>query len=315
MKEKIKAQGGFIQTPLLIVIIMGVLVLSSGYLGTHQYRNYQAEKVKQKEQAELNQKKEEGRQQKLQGLLDLQREDLEKQKIEIEALKNKKPEVIEETKKLELPNKNDLQTIIKYWHPVVVYVLCEFEYSNGVILYQSGSGTLCKTRHTISGNMAIKVITNNHVLSDEKNNGSNKCSVVVPFDQTYTMINDGTSEITGRDDVDLGGIVINNPSKYLQDLSLLQQEGINACRSVPDLGSPIAILGYPAIGSQTDITITQGIISAYDGNYYVTDAKIEHGNSGGAAIDINNNCYLGIPTWVEAGTIESLGRILKWQAT
>ena len=69
-------------------------------------------------------------------------------------------------------------------------------------------------------------------------------------------------------------------------------------------------MGYPSIGSQTDITATEGIISGYDGNYYVTSAKVERGNSGGAAVALKDNCYLGIPTFVQVGDIESLARIL-----
>lgn len=297
-----------------LIITIGVILAIVGiYNG---YQRYQAKKVATELQAQELVRAQQEKEAKTEE--ERKKQDLEvtKLKDDLEALKNQKPKTQTIIKEVPTPStKTDLQAIIKYWHPIVVYVLCEFDYSDGTAVYQSGSGTLNKTQHTTSGTLGIKVMTNRHVLVAEGFNGPTQCSVVVPFDKTYTMVNDGSSDITGRDDVDLGGIVINNPSTYLQNLPLLQQQGINACGSIPDLGSPIAILGYPAIGSRTDITITQGIISAYEGDYYVTDAKIEHGNSGGAAIDINNNCYLGIPTWVETGTVESLGRILKWQAT
>jgi len=76
------------------------------------------------------------------------------------------------------------------------------------------------------------------------------------------------------------------------------------------IGDEIIILGYPTIGSQDDITVTRGIISGYDGDYYITDAKIEHGNSGGVAILLKDNCYLGIPSYTISGEAESLARIL-----
>jgi len=79
-------------------------------------------------------------------------------------------------------------------------------------------------------------------------------------------------------------------------------------------GDEIVVLGYPDVGSPTGITATDGIISGYNGNYYVTSAKVEHGNSGGAAIDVANNCYLGIPTYVETDSADSLAGVLKWQA-
>ncbi|OGZ79776.1 MAG: hypothetical protein A2256_03415 [Candidatus Staskawiczbacteria bacterium RIFOXYA2_FULL_32_7] len=76
------------------------------------------------------------------------------------------------------------------------------------------------------------------------------------------------------------------------------------------LGDQIIVLGYPSIGSEESITVTAGIISGLETDYYVTDAKIDHGNSGGAAILLKYSCYLGIPTWVNPGSFESLGRIL-----
>jgi hypothetical protein len=82
----------------------------------------------------------------------------------------------------------------------------------------------------------------------------------------------------------------------------------------------MVILGYPVYGtgagtytsvfSTIEITATEGIISGMDEIYYTTSAKIDHGNSGGLAIDENNDCYIGIPTAAIEGQIESLGRIL-----
>nr|MDQ3014484.1 hypothetical protein [bacterium] len=66
--------------------------------------------------------------------------------------------------------------------------------------------------------------------------------------------------------------------------------------------------------SRVDVTATEGIISGYEGNYYITSAKIEQGNSGGAAISLRDNCFLGIPTLTLVGKVESLGRILDWQS-
>jgi S1-C subfamily serine protease len=70
-------------------------------------------------------------------------------------------------------------------------------------------------------------------------------------------------------------------------------------------------LGYPFIGTSDNVTVTSGVISGIEQDYYVTDAKIDHGNSGGAAILTKNDCWLGIPSAAAVGSIESLGRILK----
>ncbi len=58
------------------------------------------------------------------------------------------------------------------------------------------------------------------------------------------------------------------------------------------------------------MTVTEGIISGFDENYFITSAKVEQGNSGGAAISLKNNCYLGTPTFSTKGNLESLARIL-----
>ena len=116
-----KNQKGFIQISILIAIIAGVLILGGGgYLGVKQYQNYKSEQIEQKKLAELNQRNEEERQNKLQELLDSQSGELEKQKSEIEALKNKKPETVTQTIIKEVPapvskTENDLPTIINQW--------------------------------------------------------------------------------------------------------------------------------------------------------------------------------------------------------
>ena len=72
-------------------------------------------------------------------------------------------------------------------------------------------------------------------------------------------------------------------------------------------------MGYPGIGTQGGITATEGIVSGIENQYYVTSAKIDQGNSGGLAVLVKDNCFLGIPTWAKLGVIESLGRIISGQ--
>ena len=85
---------------------------------------------------------------------------------------------------------------------------------------------------------------------------------------------------------------------------------VKTCVDKPVIGDQVVILGYPSVGAEEGITATEGIVSGIDDDYYVTSAKIEQGNSGGAAILVKNNCLLGLPTLVVAGKIESLARIL-----
>ena len=113
---------------------------------------------------------------------------------------------------------------------------------------------------------------------------------------------------------DIGFIDINNPDEYVKNLIFIETTDFSFCRVKPSLGDDVLILGYPSIGSQTDITVTEGIISGYDGNYFITSAKIERGNSGGAAILVKDDCYLGIPSFAKTGSVESLSRILDINA-
>ena len=73
-----------------------------------------------------------------------------------------------------------------------------------------------------------------------------------------------------------------------------------------DLGDPIRVLGYPAIGGDT-ITLTRGAVSGFteqrdiDGRAWIkTDATISGGNSGGVAVD-DDGQLIGVPTIAGSG--------------
>ena len=74
----------------------------------------------------------------------------------------------------------------------------------------------------------------------------------------------------------------------------------------PPLGSQLATLGYPALGSYEagmTITFTSGTFSGIDytdGEFFKTDAQMRGGVSGGAAFN-SKGLFIGIPT---AGLIE-----------
>lgn len=79
-----KNQKGFIQIPLLIAIIAGVLVLGSGgYWGIQKYKNYQVRKI---EQERITQEKEK----EAKKISDIQQKLLEQTQMEIETLKKRK---------------------------------------------------------------------------------------------------------------------------------------------------------------------------------------------------------------------------------
>lgn len=203
-------------------------------------------------------------------------------------------------KNIEANKSVDLSSIISSWRPRVALIKCQWVFSNGMSVSGSGSGVLF-----YGASSGAKLITNGHVVTYGAYTPS-KCTVKFPDDATvYTVTESNITLASGG--IDAAFIDIPTPSAYLRSLAL---SGGNKCSVAPAIGDSIAILGYPSIGSVTDITATDGIVSGNDGNYFITSAKVERGNSGGAAILSKNNCYLGIPSFVDLGSIEALARIL-----
>jgi len=199
-----------------------------------------------------------------------------------------------------------LSSIISNWRPLIANVECQFRYSDTGRLYQKSSGSGIAIKF---GNTPSAILTNKHVLFDNNGYGADSCSAkLLDSDETLS-----SSDIrSSAKEYDLGYIYINNPSDYFKNLT---SNFPALCSQKPSLGDEIVVLGYPSIGSKNNLTATEGIVSGFDGNYFITSAKVEQGNSGGAAILLKDNCLLGIPTFVTLGKVESLARILDiWTA-
>ncbi|SRR4030042_2000007 len=301
---------GFIRTSILIAIIVGLFVVGGiSYFGIVKYKNYQIEKS---EKEKLAQDVEKIRQEKEDEEKKKQESELEALKEEVEALKNQKPQII--IKEVPIEDENDLPSIINQWRPKIAHISCEWRYSdtNKAYLWASGSGVLMKDSNGIITGKAgsIIILTNRHVLQKDDKYTPDNCDISLPgMVSSLKIIDEGPLYFfrTSHFGFDWGVIVLHYPTEYIKNLS---SNDISICKNKSAVGDKVVILGYPVIGSQTDITATEGIVSGYDGNYYITSAKIEQGNSGGAAISLKNNCYLGIPSFAQVGVIESLARIL-----
>lgn len=200
----------------------------------------------------------------------------------------------------------NLSSIISQWRPLIANVECQFKYSDTGRLYQKSSGSGIAIKF---GNTPSAILTNKHVLVDSNGYGADSCSAKL-LDSSETL---SSSDIrSSTKEYDLGYIYINNPGDYFKNLTA---NFPSLCSQKPSLGDEIVVLGYPSIGSKNGLTATEGIVSGFDGNYFITSAKVEQGNSGGAAILLKDNCLLGIPTFVTLGKVESLARILDiWTA-
>ncbi len=182
----------------------------------------------------------------------------------------------------------DIAAIIKTWSPFVYAVSCEF--TNGT---SGGSAVLERTA------AGMRFVTNRHVITED-DTLPETCSLS-RFDTNDEYAVAGEDVIVRTDQDFAEGPV----SGVLFGMMPWQ-----VCSEKPEIGDRVVILGYPTIGARESITATEGIISGFDKEYYTTSAKIEKGNSGGAAIHVAGNCLLGLPTLVFAGRIESIARIL-----
>jgi len=252
----------------------------------------------------------ESRQEELQNIINTQQKELDIAKKNIENIQSSKAQSNPTKTPSQTQGENSYSAIINSWKDEVASIECDFLHreTGEVVLTQTGSGYYIGEK----GSEPKYIITNLHILRiGDSNSYSNYCYV--------KLLNDTQKVLIPREDIagpntpgaDVASLKISNPTDYMINKP---SEVHESCRKPDsydgiDLGDKVLILGYPSIGSQTGITITEGIISGIDYPYYITSAKIEHGNSGGVAVLVKNGCNLGIPTAVVGGELESLGRV------
>ncbi|HEY4505208.1 MAG TPA: trypsin-like peptidase domain-containing protein [Candidatus Paceibacterota bacterium] len=320
MKKHYSSNKGFIQIPVLFFIITGIIITGgAGYFGVKKYENYHITKGKEKVTEEIKPQKDIG---------------VEKLTKETGASKDTKPDVKKgaitpydydhpennlSSYQPKINGADDSVSVIKKWKPRVAYIDCKVVFNGNNMGEQTGSGYLLGYD---SQNGDIIILTNLHIIKvnlyypDGEPIGTSltatSCDIKIPGDTQFVTVYKEDGSFTVSDKEDFAQVTVKNPTPYMTK-TIKSISGSN-CISKAELGERILILGYPGIGDQNDITVTDGIISGYDGNHYITSAKIEYGNSGGIAISLKNNCYLGIPTFVISGELESLARILNVNA-
>ena len=194
----------------------------------------------------------------------------------------------------------DIASVINQWSGIIGKIECDFVENQETWISQ-GSGT------TLGLNGQTVVLSNRHVLVPN-NITPNVCRTKLLNSSSVYSGNDIRVSSSGQD---WAVLYLNNLDSQIKSITARQPV---ICKNKPSVGDGVVILGYPTVGSKTGITATEGIIAGYDEDFFITSAKVEHGNSGGAAILLKDNCLLGIPTFAETGTIESLARILDIQA-
>jgi len=188
-----------------------------------------------------------------------------------------------------------------------VQIVCPDGYDN----WYSGSGTIIDPKGII--------LTNKHVVTDQYGSTIDTC--FVGFTESInqppsfgTADNPNFAKVkytTTTNDMDAAILYLNNPSNR----SYTYVDIWNSNSSTLQFGHKIEAIGFPSIGGAT-ITYTSGDFSGFgssqDGtqNYIKATTPLEHGNSGGAAYNPLGQ-FVGIPTMVVSGTLNSLSYILS----
>lgn len=161
------------------------------------------------------------------------------------------------------------------------------------------------------------ILTNNHVIENSTNyycsvgltNRLSQAPIHSFYADTFFVDDNGDSREYRNEELDVALLRIVRP-----------QEGYtmpDVFPVVPALGSsdalrindPLYVAGYPGFGGET-ITFTNGVVSGRVGDDLIkTSAKIDSGNSGGAAFNARGE-FVGLPTLIRIGSAEGLGYIV-----
>lgn len=309
-------------------IIVGIVLLSiGGFLVIIVYRSYQVKQIEKEKQT--------------QEALKAQQDELEKSKKEIDALKQKQAEqenkpaqtIVKETVKVVSENINEITADdLKFYLTSVLYISCD---NNLDRRYRNGSGFFWKfdknsysvisNKHVFTSLIHDEAVGDfcNGIINDINNIG---LGLLRLFPNTHSVLSSTADIISTR--------IWTIPSERAANEFNYSLSSLNRCPNDIPIGSPVAVIGYPASGEQKlnydssygydhyqfQRIVTDGKISGYLGvdlitndyipvaNYYVS-ATLDSGNSGGIALSKNKDglCLLGVPTWLKLGNYETQG--------
>ena len=290
---------GFVQMslPLLAAIIAGVLVI--GYLGFIQYQT----------RREQNDKTQEKLWQQRQALEEAQKA-IDTLKQDSETDKGKQEILVRQTLSKDQSGKLQVSTTFIAERTTMLHCLQitgtegEIRALYNVPVYEpaiEGSSVIISAKG--------EILTNAHVVGD-----SPLCLVQTAKAPNYSVPSPSYfARVLAVDkDLDIAKLLI------ISDIegNLVGQDFkyFNFTKQTPSVGQGIYIAGF-SIASNKHLAITEGIISGYNdisgyiqGTFLITSAKIDSGNSGGAALTEEGE-LIGLPTFLR-GNYETLGYIL-----
>jgi S1-C subfamily serine protease len=195
----------------------------------------------------------------------------------------------------------------------------------GLIVCADANGTVVSTGSGTVFRSDGRVLTNYHVIA--ANDATHQTGDELPCAFVYQPWKEQPQLFALRlaglyPDTDLAVLQLAGedgasiPSSSLRDLETI---GVRSCTNDSlRIAEPLLIVGYPNYSLDSvdptllNLKVTTGVISSLlPSGDVVTDAKIEHGNSGGAAFSASG-CFIGVPTAVLAGQVETLGVIRRF---
>lgn len=199
--------------------------------------------------------------------------------------KDEEPQIIEEKKPAVTYTTQD---IVKTWRPYVVRVTCIFLDANGnKKSYSDGSGLLSNNPSKDS-----IVVTNKHVFSPANMASSDYCEVYFPESKEVVKVEKKDRFVNGKG-YDLGALVITQPSKYISELTKKQLTETKDCSLSSEATDSIVIIGYPKGASKEDVSYKEGQLVGYRDPYFISSATVAEGYSGGIAVSLKDNCFVG----------------------
>jgi len=254
-------------------------------------------------------------------LIDLKtQEELNKAKQQINSLSQQLSQLQKQNTQIPSPTPittypavvNDAD-LIKNWQATekVTQVACLDKFLNS---WQLGSGVL------ISGDG--KVLTNQHVVQSSMSATTpDYCLILFNNDynsQTQTYTKQYRATVIGFfSDRDAAELKINDVLAPNQSGTIVSTPApgpfpyFQITSAKPQIGDPVYVIGFPE-SAKFNFSVTKGIISniTSDNLYFGTDAQIDRGNSGGAAINSAGQ-LIGLPTYKFVSAGDYRGYILN----
>ena len=180
-------------------------------------------------------------------------------------------------------------------NPTVKVISYKKLFTDQIIGTGSGSGTLISKDGII--------VTNHHVIFDDNEQEAlDTFGICITFSVQKEPVCKYTARLVADNkEMDVAILKMNEKDVFGKTIPNLKYLSYKT-GGVPKEGDEVQVVGYPGSGGET-VTITKGQVSGFDiqnnYKYFKTDTDIDHGNSGGTALDTNGN-YIGIPTYIRS---------------